>query len=48
MARLGPASTWAEQAKIGDYLQMAAPNAHWQGDQAGFEWQPPQHARQIY
>ena len=43
----GPASTWAEQAKIGDYLQMAAPNAHWQGDQAGFEWQPPQHARQI-
>ncbi|MDU4392672.1 MAG: siderophore-interacting protein [Acinetobacter ursingii] len=43
----GPASTWAEQAKIGDYLQMAAPNAHWQGDQAGFEWQPPQPARQI-
>ncbi|WP_227612268.1 siderophore-interacting protein [Acinetobacter sp. S40] len=43
----GPASSWAEQAKVGDRVQMAAPNAIWQGDQAGFEWQPPQQADQI-
>lgn len=43
----GPASTWAEQAKLGDHLQMAAPNANWLGERAGFEWQPPQQARQI-
>ncbi|QLF91730.1 siderophore-interacting protein [Pseudomonas sp. ABC1] len=43
----GPASRWAEHAVPGDRLQMVAPNAAFQGDPGGYEWQPPASARHI-
>lgn len=43
----GPASTWAENAKVGDKVQIAAPNAAFDGDAGGYEWRPPQHPKHI-
>ncbi|MFK0314409.1 siderophore-interacting protein [Pseudomonas sp. NPDC090233] len=38
----GPASAWATHAKIGDRLQMLAPNLDCGDDPGGYEWKPPQ------
>lgn len=43
----GPASTWATQARIGDRLQMVAPNLTYEGDPGGYEWKPPHSARHV-
>ncbi|NIF18300.1 siderophore-interacting protein [Pantoea sp. Cy-639] len=43
----GPASAWATHARIGDRLQMAAPNLAYAGDPGGYEWKPPRSARRI-
>lgn len=37
----GPASRWALNARLGDAVQITAPNADWCGDPAGYEWRPP-------
>ena len=37
----GPATRWASQARAGDRLQIAAPNAACSDDPGGYEWQPP-------
>lgn len=37
----GPASRWALHAAPGDRVQMAAPNALYQGAPTGCEWNPP-------
>ncbi|WP_248920813.1 siderophore-interacting protein [Pseudomonas entomophila] len=43
----GPASAWATQAKVGDRLQMVAPNLAYTDDPGGYEWKPPRSARRI-
>ncbi|MDF0734265.1 siderophore-interacting protein [Pseudomonas entomophila] len=43
----GPASTWATHARVGDRLQMVAPNLAYDGDPGGYEWKPPQNARKV-
>ncbi|MND75341.1 Vibriobactin utilization protein ViuB [compost metagenome] len=43
----GPASTWASQARIGDRLQMVAPNLAFDGDPGGYEWRPPKALRNL-
>ncbi|MFJ4157614.1 siderophore-interacting protein [Pseudomonas sp. NPDC089752] len=43
----GPASAWATQAKVGDPLQMLAPNLAHAGDPGGYEWKPPQGVRNV-
>ncbi|MCP3750941.1 siderophore-interacting protein [Pseudomonas sp. SBB6] len=37
----GPASTWATQARIGERLQIVAPNLAFDGDPGGYEWRAP-------
>lgn len=37
----GPASAWAMKAQPGDRLQIMAPNAAFEGDGGGYEWNPP-------
>jgi len=43
----GPASAWATQARVGDPLQMLAPNLAHAGDPGGYEWKPPQGVRNV-
>ncbi|WP_194791013.1 siderophore-interacting protein [Pseudomonas sp. UFMG81] len=43
----GPASAWATTARVGDRLQMVAPNLAYAGDPGGYEWKPPRNARHI-
>ncbi|MBG6466619.1 siderophore-interacting protein [Pseudomonas aeruginosa] len=43
----GPASAWATHARIGDRLQLAAPNRQYGDDPGGYEWTPPAGARHI-
>ncbi|MCV9919793.1 siderophore-interacting protein [Pseudomonas sp. BT-42-2] len=43
----GPASAWATQARIGDCLQMVAPNLVYRGDPGGYEWKPPQAVKRV-
>ncbi|WP_433886570.1 siderophore-interacting protein [Pseudomonas vranovensis] len=43
----GPASTWATQARIGDRLQMVAPNLAFDADPGGYEWRPPKNLRNL-
>ena len=43
----GPASRWAMQANIGDRLQINAPNAAFDDDPGGYEWQLPQGVRKV-
>jgi NADPH-dependent ferric siderophore reductase len=43
----GPASRWAAHAKIGEALQIVAPNRAFAGDPGGYEWRPPPNVRQI-
>lgn len=43
----GPASAWATHARIGDRLQMVAPNLAFDGDPGGYEWQPPNNLREL-
>ena len=43
----GPASAWATQAKVGDRLQMVAPNLAYTEDPGGYEWKPPRSAQRI-
>lgn len=38
----GPASRWALNARIGDRLQMLAPNGACDSDPGGYEWRPPE------
>lgn len=37
----GPASAWAEAARVGDEVVLVGPNARYEGPTGGFEWQPP-------
>jgi NADPH-dependent ferric siderophore reductase len=37
----GPASAWAERARVGDEIVLVAPNARFPGPTGGFEWHPP-------
>ncbi|MCO2917590.1 siderophore-interacting protein [Pseudomonas aeruginosa] len=43
----GPASAWATHARIGDRLQLAAPNRQYGDDPGGFQWKPPAGVRHI-
>ncbi|WOT67712.1 siderophore-interacting protein [Pseudomonas aeruginosa] len=43
----GPASAWATHARIGDRLQLAAPNRQYGDDPGGYEWKPPVGVRHI-
>ncbi|ELK4875348.1 TPA: siderophore-interacting protein [Pseudomonas aeruginosa] len=43
----GPASAWATHARIGDRLQLAAPNRQYGDDPGGYEWKPPASVRHI-
>ncbi|BAE74801.1 conserved hypothetical protein [Sodalis glossinidius str. 'morsitans'] len=43
----GPASRWVNHARIGDRLQLIAPNAAFDGNGSGFEWLPPDGVRQV-
>ena len=43
----GPASAWAMHAKVGDRLQMVAPNLAFAGDPGGYEWKPPHGVRNV-
>ncbi|CKH58785.1 siderophore-interacting protein [Pseudomonas aeruginosa] len=43
----GPASAWATHARIGDRLQLAAPNRQYGDDPGGYEWKPPAGVRHI-
>ncbi|MBG4120781.1 siderophore-interacting protein [Pseudomonas aeruginosa] len=43
----GPASAWATHARIGDRLQLAAPNRQYGDDPGGYEWTPPAGVRHI-
>ncbi|MBI7787427.1 siderophore-interacting protein [Pseudomonas aeruginosa] len=43
----GPASAWATHARIGDRLQLAAPNRQYGDDPGGYEWKPPAGVRNI-
>ncbi|HDS1736020.1 MULTISPECIES: siderophore-interacting protein [Pseudomonas] len=43
----GPASAWATHARLGDRLQMVAPNLDYAGDPGGYEWKPPQGVKQV-
>ena len=43
----GPASAWATQARIGDCLQMVAPNLVYRGDPGGYEWKLPQAVKRV-
>lgn len=43
----GPASRWAEQAAIGDPVQMSAPNRDWRAGNQGYEWKPPEGVRNV-
>ena len=43
----GPASRWAMHSKIGDRLQINAPNAACNDDPGGYEWHPPQGMRKV-
>ncbi|MGY3297759.1 NADPH-dependent ferric siderophore reductase [Pseudomonas sp. TE6288] len=43
----GPASAWATHARVGDRLQMVAPNLAYADDPGGYEWKPPRSARRI-
>ncbi|MBG7153291.1 siderophore-interacting protein [Pseudomonas aeruginosa] len=43
----GPASAWATPARIGDRLQLAAPNRQYGDDPGGYEWKPPAGVRHI-
>ncbi|MDD1014584.1 siderophore-interacting protein [Pseudomonas rubra] len=43
----GPASAWATQARVGDRLQMVAPNLAYDGDPGGYEWRPPKNLRNL-
>ncbi|QVM89807.1 siderophore-interacting protein [Pseudomonas entomophila] len=43
----GPASAWATRAKVGDRLQMVAPNLAYTEDPGGYEWKPPRSAQRI-
>ncbi|MBG7068205.1 siderophore-interacting protein [Pseudomonas aeruginosa] len=43
----GPASAWAAPARIGDRLQLAAPNRQYGDDPGGYEWKPPAGVRHI-
>lgn len=43
----GPASAWATHAKLGDQLQMIAPNRAHPADPGGYEWKPPQGVRNL-
>ncbi|TRX73964.1 siderophore-interacting protein [Pseudomonas mangiferae] len=38
----GPASAWATHARVGDRVQLVAPNRAHAGDPGGYEWKPPQ------
>jgi NADPH-dependent ferric siderophore reductase len=37
----GPASAWAETARVGDEVVLIGPNARFPGPTGGFEWHPP-------
>jgi NADPH-dependent ferric siderophore reductase len=37
----GPASAWAETARVGDEIVLVGPNALFEGPTGGFEWHPP-------
>ncbi|MBW9431035.1 siderophore-interacting protein [Atlantibacter hermannii] len=43
----GPASRWATHAKPGDQLLAVAPDAAFDGDSGGYEWNPPEKIRQA-
>lgn len=43
----GPASAWATQARVGERLQMVAPNLAYASDPGGYEWNPPQALRKA-
>ncbi|MBI8796988.1 siderophore-interacting protein [Pseudomonas aeruginosa] len=43
----GPASAWATHARVGDRLQLAAPNRQYGDDPGGYEWKPPAGVRHI-
>ncbi|MBG6612901.1 siderophore-interacting protein [Pseudomonas aeruginosa] len=43
----GPASAWATHARIGDRLQLAAPNRQYGDAPGGYEWKPPAGVRHI-
>lgn len=43
----GQASAWATHARIGDRLQLAAPNRQYGDDPGGYEWKPPAGVRHI-
>ncbi|MGK7245525.1 siderophore-interacting protein [Buttiauxella agrestis] len=37
----GPASAWAINSRLGDQIQIVAPNAEYTQDSGGYEWTPP-------
>jgi NADPH-dependent ferric siderophore reductase len=43
----GPASAWAEGARIGDELVLVGPNAVFDGPTGGVEWRPPHDAAAL-
>ncbi|WP_082407551.1 siderophore-interacting protein [Mesorhizobium sp. 1M-11] len=43
----GPASRWALNAVPSDPIQMSAPNANYDGQVGGYEWQPPTGVRHV-
>lgn len=43
----GPASAWAEDARVGDEIVLVGPNALFEGPGSGFEWRPPSDAGSL-
>jgi len=43
----GPASRWAMRARLGDAIQISAPNAHCDAKIGGYEWEPPVGVKQV-
>jgi NADPH-dependent ferric siderophore reductase len=43
----GPASAWAEEARLGDEVVLVGPNALFEGPTGGFEWHPPAGASSL-
>ena len=43
----GPASAWAEAARVGDEVVLVGPNALFEGPTGGFEWHPPADATRL-
>lgn len=43
----GPASKWALNADIGDFIQICAPGRGFEGECGGYEWKPPADVGQV-